>query len=179
MLVGNIKNLDRICMMVTAAVACLCIGFALQTTLKRQKQIRDERRTIADRLRDFQTARESAKQLQSVLIEKKKDMEAYNEKIPEKTAFGDFLDQLDTMMKRRRLMLISIQPQPGVVEKSLIKIPFRMQFKGAFIDIFQIVYELETMGRALVVDRIDMSKSNTKSNPGECRVELAGKIFSR
>jgi len=175
MLVGDIKNLDRICMMVTAVIACLCIGFTLQTTLKRQRQIRDEKKTMADLLRDLQATGKSAQALQSVLNEKKKGLQAYNEKIPEKTAFGDFLDQLDTMMKRRRLMLINIQPQPGVAEKSLIKIPFRMQFKGAFIDIFQIIYELETMERALVVDRIDMAKSNTD----ECRVELAGKIFSR
>jgi len=131
---------------------------------------------VSQQLKKLKSTEQNAKQIQAVMGDKRKELEAFNEKIPETQEFGEFLDKLDRMMKQRDLALISVQPQAEIEEKTLKKIPVQMIFSGSFINIFNMIHALETTGRTMVMEKITMAKSGLNE---KCRVELLASIFSR
>jgi len=172
----SLKNLDRICMLIILVVAGTFLGLMADANRKRQAEIQKSHRMVADRLKGLKTNEEKSRQIQAELADAREKLNTFNRMIPKTSEFGEFLDQIDSMMKKRELTLISIQPQAGVKEKTLTRIPVRMQFRGAFADIFDMVHSLETTGRIVVMDRIAIARSG---KPPACEVELLANIFSR
>ena len=172
----TLKNMDRLCLMITLSVTLIFAGLVFQLNLKRQKETAEKSRLISQRASDLESTEQKVKQLEAVLGDKRTELKAFNDKIPETPEFGEFLDQLDRMMKQRNLALISVQPQGGVAEKTLTKIPVRMIFNGTFINIFNMIHAMETTGRTVVMENISIAKSNLEDN---CRVQLLASIFSR
>jgi Tfp pilus assembly protein PilO len=101
---------------------------------------------------------------------------AIKEQIPETVEIGKFLKQLDSFVKRRNIVLITLQPLPKQPEKYFAKIPIRLMFKGAFNDIYYLIHELETMQRLLVTEKITISKAGIGE---QCRVDLTLNIFEQ
>ena len=176
MLNTSVKNIDRLCLLAILSVTLIAAGLVFHSTVKRQKTIAEKNRLISQDLKNLESTAQKFKQLEAVLDEKKAELDTYNDKIPETPEFGEFLDQLDRMMKQRNLALISVQPQAGVREKTLMKIPVRMIFNGKFIHIFEMIHALETIGRTVVMEKIDIAKSDLDDT---CRVDLLASIFSR
>ena len=176
MLNVSLKNMDRLCMLTILSVTLISAGLVFHLTAKRQKGMAQKNKLVSQQLKKLESTEQNAKQLQAVLGEKTRELEAFNEKIPETQEFGEFLDQLDRMMKQKNLALISVQPQAEVEEKTLKKIPVRMIFNGTFINIFNMIHALETTGRTMVMEKIAMAKSGLDE---KCRVELLASIFSR
>ena len=172
----SLKKIDRICLMTILFVTLVSAALAFRITAERQKRIAQENTLIAQRLKDLQTTEQNAKQLESALDEKEKVLTAFNEKIPETSEFGEFLDHLDSMMRQRKVSLISVQPQSGVADKTLTRIPIQMLFNGTFVNIFNMLHALETTGRTVVMENISIAKSESDN---QCRVELLASIFSR
>ena len=172
----SIRKLDRICLMAVLSVTLVSAALVFRMTVERQKWIAQENRSIAQRLKDLKTAEHNTGQLEISLDEKKKTLAAFNEKIPETTEFGEFLDRLDSMMRQREISLISVQPKSGVEEKTLTRIPVQMMFTGTFVNIFKMIHALETTGRTVVMEKITIAKSDTDN---QCRVDLLASIFSR
>lgn len=172
----SLKNTDRLCLLAILSVTLISAGLVFHLTVKHQKAIEEKNRLISQRLNDLESTEQNAKKLQAVLDDARAELEAYNEKIPETPEFGEFLDQLDRMMKQRDLVLISVQPQADIAEKTLTKIPVRMLFNGTFVNIFEMIHAMETTGRTVVMEKINIAKSDLDD---KCRVELLASIFSR
>ena len=172
----SIKNLDRLCLVTIFFVVVLSGSLVAKDNVKRKKQVKQENELLANRLKDLKTVEQNAKRLKAVLNRTKKELEAFNKKIPNSAEIGIFFNQLDTMMKDRDLDLISVQPQAGIKEKSITRIPIRVMFKGSFVNIFKMIHALETMDRTVVMERAAIVKSNINE---QCRIELLASIFRR
>ena len=172
----SIKNLDRLCLITVFIVVALSGGLLAKDNIKRKRQAQLENERLTDRLQDLKTMEQKAKRLEAILNRSQKELEALNKKIPDTADIGIFFNQLDTLIKERDLVLISVQPQPGVKKESITRIPIRLMFKGSFVNIFKMIHALETMDRTVVMERIAIAKSNIN---GECQIDLLASIFKK
>jgi len=79
-------------------------------------------------------------------------------------------------MKKRKITLLSLQPQPKVEEELYAKIPVRLRFKGSFVDIYHFLYDLETMDRMLVAENMNITRNNLDE---KCQAELTASVYQR
>ena len=79
-------------------------------------------------------------------------------------------------MKKRKITLISMQPMPGIEEKLYTKIPIRLMLKGSFINIYNLLYDFESMNRMLVAENMTISRSKLDE---DCQAELTANVYQR
>ena len=77
-------------------------------------------------------------------------------------------------MRERNTALINLEPLAPLEEELYTKYPIRLIFKGSFIKVYQVLHDLETMNRKVVIEEINISKSNMDQ---ECLVDLSASIF--
>ena len=172
----SMKKLDLICLVIVVTVSVACGYFVVSSWTKQKKKIRDQNETISRKLNDLNKAETSLEYLNRVLDDTKRQLTALNEKIPASAAIGQFLKELDALMKEREIALISVQPLSGVEEKLYTRIPIRLMFKGSFDKVYHLLHDLENMGRTVVMDKMTVAKSGMAQ---ECRVDLTASIFEQ
>ena len=170
----SMKQLDLICLVIVVIVSVVCGYLVTSSWTKQKKKIRQENETISRKLNDLNKAETNLEYLNRVLNDTKKELASLNEKIPESAAIGLFLKELDALMKEREIALISVQPQSGVKEKLYTRIPIRLMFNGSFGKVYHLLYDLENMGRIVVMNKMTVAKSSMAQ---ECRVDLTASIF--
>ena len=144
--------------------------------IKQQRQIRQENELLSKRSKELALAETSLQRLGLILDDARREIQALNEQIPESAEIGEFLKQVDSLMKKRKVMLINLPPLAPVEEKLYTKIPFRLMFRGSFLNSYHLLYDLETMKRTLVIEKVNITKSNASQ---ECRVDLTASIIER
>jgi len=172
----NLRNLDRMCISVIIVVSILCGYWAVSRALKLKEQIQQENDLLSKGMKDLNLAATSLEQLKGALKNTRRQFEALNERIPGSGRIGEFLKQLDILMKERAIALISLHPMPAVKEKVYARIPIRLILKGSFFNIYHMLQDLETMNRIVVMEKITIKKSDPAK---ECRVDLTAGVFER
>ncbi len=172
----GIKKLDRMCLIVVVIVSVICGSWVVSRGIKQQRQIRQENNLLSKRLNDLNLAETNLQRLKTVLDATRKELQALNERIPDSANIGEFLKQIDSLMKERRIVLIGLWPLPTVKERLYTRIPIRLTFKGSFINVYHLLHDLETMNRTLVMEKILITKSDIAQ---ECQVDLVANVFER
>jgi Tfp pilus assembly protein PilO len=172
----RIRTLDRICL-VAVVLVCLLFGYASGSrALKQHRQLEQENELLSKRANDLAKAENSLQRLNLLLDSTRKELRVLNESIPDSAKMGEFLKQLDSLMKERRIVLISIQPLPTEEERLYTKIPLRLIFKGSFVNVYRLLHDFETMGRTMVMEKMGITRSDAAQ---ECQVELTASVFER
>jgi Tfp pilus assembly protein PilO len=169
-------KLDRTCLAILVVVTTLCGYWTVSYGNKQKRQIQQERELLSKRLKDLNLADTNLQRLRAVLDATRLELKTLNERIPEKTNMGEFLKKVDSLTKERQLVLIQLEPQPTVEHKLYTKISVRLLFKGSFVNTHRLIYDLETMNRKLIIEKIRISKSD---NDQDCRVDLTAAVFTR
>ena len=176
MMALSLKTLDRICLTIVILAVIVC-GYAVASwAFKQQKLIQQENAILSKKLKDLNLAETNLQRLKTILDSTQMELRMLNERIPDSTRIGEFLKQVDALMERKEIDLISIHPQAIIEEKNCNRIPIRLIFKGSFVKVYQILHELETMNRTVVMEKMQISQS---SNKKVCRVDLTANIFQR
>ncbi len=170
----SMKQLNLICLVIVVTISVACGYLVTSSGAKKKSQIRQENEMISRKLNDLNKAETNLEYLNRVLNDTKKELASLNEKIPESAAIGLFLKELDALMKEREIALISVQPQSGVKEKLYTRIPIRLMFNGSFGKVYNLLHDLENMGRTVVMNKMTVAKSGSAP---ECRVDLTASIF--
>ena len=63
-------------------------------------------------------------------------------------------------MKKRKVTLVSLQPIASVEEKLFTKIPIKLMLKGSFVNIYNLLYDFETMNRMLVAENMTITRGH-------------------
>lgn len=172
----SLKTLDRICLTTVLFAAIIC-GYAVASWgFKQQKLIRQENAILSKKLEDLNLAETNLQRLRSILDSTQNELKILNERIPDSTQIGEFLKQVNALMERKEVDLISMHPQAIVEEKNCNRIPIRLIFKGSFVKVHQILHELETMNRTVVMEKMQITKSVDSKL---CHVDLMANIFQR
>lgn len=172
----DIKTLDRICFVLVVTVSLVCAYWVFKQSVKQTRQITQEDKIISKRVKELKSAEENFEQLNKLLKETKTELETMDKRIPKSADIGGVLKQLDVLVKNRSVVLLSLQPLPMVEEKIYTKIPIRLMFKGSFANIYNLIYDLETMNRMLVTENMTIIRPNLNDS---CQVDLTASVFQR
>lgn len=172
----RLKNLDRSCLIILAAVA---LGGALWTA---GAIVRHEHRLLLEKeqrthYREKLTKAElNRKALEQALGRVGQELAGLQKRIPQKTDMGALLRQLNLRMKERRITMATIQPQAAVPDELYVKIPIRLVFQGTFQQSYLFLCDLETMDQLVVPEKVTIIGLEP---PKECQVDLTVLVFER
>jgi Tfp pilus assembly protein PilO len=172
----SIKNLDRTCLAVVVTVSVICGYLTVNDVASQKRQIRQENELLSQRLSDLNLADTNLQRLKEVLDATRTELESLNEQIPETAKMGEFLKKVDFLMKEKKVALVNLEPLSAVEERLFKRNPVRLIFEGSFIKVYQALYDLETMNRKVVMEKITIAKAGKDQ---ECRVDLTANIFER
>ena len=172
----SIKHIDRVCLVIVMVVALICGSLAFKHVMNKNKQFKIEKDILSKRMNEVNLAATNLVDLKGALGAKKNDLNYLNERIPESGNIGLLLKQIDSLMKQRKIALISLQPLPVEKENIYLKNPSQLAFKGNFVDIYLLIHDFERMNRMVVMEKITISKPE---NSDQCRVELMASVFQR
>jgi Tfp pilus assembly protein PilO len=172
----SLQRLDRIGM-VLLIVAALSSGCWVFNDIHRtRRQFRIEKDLLSEKLQEVNLAQSNLGDLKSVLQKTGAELAYLNQRIPESGRIGLLLQQIDALLRKHGVRLISIHPLPVVEEKMYLRNPLRMIFEGAFADLFRLLTDIEGMNRIVIMDRMII----TGDQPGDpCRVELNANVYER
>ncbi len=174
MITLRMKKLDRFCLFIVIVISVTC-GYLIVSYVNKQKRlISQEKNLISEKLKKLDLAETNLENLKKVLDDTKKELKVINDQIPETAMIGTFLGEIDSLMKKRKELLINIEPLPPVIKDHYKRIPIRMEFKGSFENTYKILHDLETMNRLLVMEKIKILKSNVDKH---CKVDLTTSVF--
>ena len=172
----SVKTLDRIGILLIIALSFTCGYWVIRNSVSKHKQLRQENDIVAKSLNQLRSTEDNFKNINSLMIQTKKELEFLDRRIPKSVNIGEVLKEIDSFMKKRKVKLISMQPMASIEEKLYTKIPIKLMLKGSFINIYNLLYDFETMNRMLVTENITISRSNFAEN---CQAELTANVYQR
>jgi Tfp pilus assembly protein PilO len=172
----SVRTLDRIGLTIIVLATIICGYAVVSWGFKQQKLIRQENAILSKKIEDLNLAEANLQRLRSILESTQNELKILNERIPDSTQIGEFLKQVNALMERKEVDLISIHPEAIVEEKKCNRIPVRLIFEGSFVQVYQILHELETMNRTVVMEKMQIARS---VNSKQCHVDLTANIFQR
>jgi Tfp pilus assembly protein PilO len=172
----SIKKLDRICLSLVIIISILVGYGVLQMGIKQQMAIRQGKSLLLQQTNDLKLAEANMQQLKASLETTRVNLQGLNERIPEKSEMGALLKELDGLIKKRGVVLVTVQPQMPVKEKLYTKIPVHLVFKGSFFNIYRLFQDLESMQRLVVMEKVTIGTTDLMR---DCQVELTALLFER
>jgi Tfp pilus assembly protein PilO len=170
------KTLDVICLSLLIIALVGCGYWVVNSTLKSYSQLRQQNKILSKELVELKSAEENYNTLNALLEQTREELQLVDQRIPESVNMGEVLQEIDFLMKQRKIILSSLQPLPLVEEKLYVKIPLRLIFEGSFVNIYHFTYDLETMNRMMVTENMAINRDNLQEN---CRAELTAAVYQR
>ena len=172
----KIHTLDRVCLALIITVSLAFGYWTVNWTFKQHRLLQQENDLLSKKLKDLNLAETNLQHLKKVLDTARIELNILNERIPEAAKIGEFLKHVNLLVKERNVNLISLHPKTVVEEKHCNRIPISLVFEGPFGSVYQLLYDLETMNRMVVMETMQMIKSNTAEI---CRVNMTASVFER
>ena len=172
----SVKTVDRLGLFLVISLSLICGYWAINDSLSKHKQLSQDNEIVSKSLDQLKSAEDNFKNINLLLSQTKKDLEFLDKRIPNSVNIGEVLKEIDSSMKKRKVTLISMQPMPGIEEKLYTKIPIRLMLKGSFINLYNLLYDFESMNRMLVAESMTISRSNLDEN---CQAELTANVYQR
>jgi Tfp pilus assembly protein PilO len=172
----GIKNLDRACLAILVLVALAGTAWNVGTVMSQESMLkRDSEWKDQERSR-LEQADRNRKALKQTMSQMQPELAGLKKRIPQQTDMGALLQQLNLRMKERQIIMSTIQPQTAVTEGIYTKIPVRLVFQGSFLQAYRFLYDVETMDRLLVPEKITMTGLEPHR---ECQVDLTVLVYER
>ena len=170
----HIKTVDRICLVAVIAVFLLSGYWVVSRNVRQLRQVRQESEFLSRSVKNLGVAHMNLQRLNVAIANTKKQVKLLRDRIPGSAEIGQFLKQLDMLMKKRRIVLESLQPLPSMKEKLFTRIPVHLISRGSFVNIYQFLHDLETMNRLVHVKNINITRTDNNS---ACRFEVTASVF--
>lgn len=171
----GIKNLDRICLLIVLAVSLGCGYLTVHSVMARKQQFEIEKDILSARMKEVNLAETNLNELKARLDATKNELDLLDERVPAVGKIGVLLQQIDALMRQRKIEMIKLQPMTAREEKIYTRTPIDLEFKGDFVDVCHLLHELERINRIVVME--NMTIAGTEAGP--CRVNLTASVFER
>jgi Tfp pilus assembly protein PilO len=172
----DIRTLDRICLGAVVVIFLLSGYWVVSRGVRQLRDLGQQNSLLSGSLKDLALAETNLQRLNAAIAETRQQIKLLNERIPDSAEVGEFLKQLNTLMTERRIVLESFKPLPIVEEKRFTRIPIHLISTGSFLNIYQLLCDLETMSRFADVEKAVIANIDGGS---ECRFDLTTSIFER
>ena len=172
----NVKTLDRIGLLLVITISFTCGYWVIKDSLRKHGEIRQENEIVSNGLDQLRSTEHNFKNINFIMNQTKRELEFLDKRIPKSVNIGEVLKEIDSAMQKRKISLISLQPMPSVEEKLYTKIPIKLMLKGSFVNVYNLLYDFETMNRMLVAENMRISRSNLAE---DCQAELTANVYQR
>ena len=172
----KIQTVDRVCLILIVAGSIALGYWTLNWTFKQHRLLSQENELLAKNLKDLSKAETNLKQFKATLAAVRQELNFLNQQIPESAKIGEFLKNVNLLVTKRKVDLISLSPQSVVKEKHCNRIPIRLIFEGPFSSVYRVVNDLETMHRRVVIEKMKITKPNKAES---CRADITANVFER
>ena len=172
----SIKQLDRACLITVVIISLVCGFLAVRHVTNKKRFFETERNVLSNKMKEINLATTNLEALQVNLTDIKKELSDLNERIPETGKIGLLLQQIDALMKRHEITLISLEPLSASQDKIYLKNPIRLVFKGSFVNILHLIRNLEGMNRIMVMETLTITREEISD---QCQAELMTTVFER
>jgi len=172
----DIKQVDRICLAVIVVVSLVCGYLVISKVSHKKQQFLIEKEILSKRMNEADVASANLMDLKSALTETKAELNFLNERIPASGKIGLFLRQVDALMIQHDIGMVSIRPLAAIEEKNYLKIPINLTFTGTFVDIYQLMGDIEQMNRIVIMENMTI---NRQENMSYCQAELDISVFEQ
>jgi Tfp pilus assembly protein PilO len=173
---SGIKKLDRVCLAILVLVALAGTAWNISTMMSQERLLTRDRELRGQEHSRLEQADRNRKALQQALSRLQPELAGLKKRIPQQTDMGVLLQQLNLRMRERRITMATIQPQTAVPEGLYTKIPVRLVYQGSFLQAYRFLYDVETMDRLLVPEKITMTALEQHR---ECQVDLTLLVYER
>ncbi len=171
---GKLKKLDGTILLITL-VLCTALAYMLiERGMKQHRQNSQQKELLQERFKELNLATNNLERLQVLLHLAERERDLLNRKIPDETKIGEFINQLDALIKEKEILLASIEPLEPEKEGPYTKIPVRLVFNGSFLNVYSLISEIERLSRMVVMKKMSVIKSKTGKH---CKVDLTVNIF--
>ena len=170
----SIKQLDRACLVIVVVISLIGGYLVVSHVTKQKQQFGIEKGILSKRMKEVNLAATSLGELKTALADTKKELNYLNELIPEAGKIGLLLKQIDAIMKQRKVALISLQPLSVRQEEVYLRNPIQLVFNGQFMNIYQLIRDLEGMNRMVVMEKMVITRQDGSD---QCRVVLMISVF--
>ena len=172
----DIEKLDRIIFIALIVVFITLGSWVMVGNLSKIGKIRQKNQLMAATLKELASAETSYQKLNLTIADKKKKVKQLHDSVPNSAEIGAFFQNLDVLVKKRRMTLESFKPLAKVEEKRFNRIPIRLISRGHFENIFKFVRDLETINRFVELEKVLISKAD---NSEACKLDMTASIFER
>ena len=176
MMTIDIKILDRICLSLVIILSVTCGYWVIKNTAKKHAELRQENEIVSKNLDELKSAEQNFENLNSLLANTKTELELLDKRIPKSANIGEVLKEVNSLMRKREIVLLSMQPLPMIEQEIYSKIPIRLMFKGSFANIYNLLYDFETMNRMLVTEKMSITRNSLNEI---CQADLTASVYQR
>jgi Tfp pilus assembly protein PilO len=175
-MMSNTKHLDRLCLTALLLSLVATIGWASTRILAEQRSIQAKHRMFTKASSDLDSAEARLDHVKNLLTETRRQLTRLNDRIPESADVGKFLRQLNVLMQRRHITLLSLRPLDPAARARFAEQPIHAVFEGEFTHIYHFLYELESLSRLVLINTLTISKAESGAR---CRAEMNLSVFER
>jgi Tfp pilus assembly protein PilO len=172
----SVKTIDRLCLAAVMVTFLLSGYWLVSRGLKEETHFRTEKEQLTRQMDDKRRTEQHIERMRVSIRSTADEVTNLNRQIPDDADIGTFLKQLSGLMNKRGIALISVQPQPIIKEKLCLKIPVRVSCRGSFVNLYNLLRDLDTMSRLVVVERMALGKPEESGN---CQLDLTALVFAR
>lgn len=172
----DIEKLDKVCL-ITLLMVCITVGpWKILGNMNDIRQIRQKNQLLASTVKGLASAETSFQKLNVSITDKKKKIKQLQDSAPNSAEIGAFFQNLDTLVKKRKMTLESFKPLKKIEERRFNRIPIRLISRGDFKNIFYFIRDLETMNRFVELEKVLIARPE---NSQECKMDMTASIFER
>jgi len=172
----NMKVLDIVCIMILVVVMASG-GFFLQLNYSRHSyRAKLEKEQLSDQKNKLKISLEQLEQLQSQFTQKQDRINELDKRVPKVSGIGELLSQLHSLVKQRDIVLIDFNHKPSQVFERYKRIPVQIVVNGAFLNLYRLIHDLETLNRVFVFENIVIKRQETKNT---CQAILMASVFQQ
>ena len=173
---GDLKKINLACLAAVIVTTLLTSVLCGMNLVGQWRHIREENNVISKNKIDLNRAEANLQQLTSLLDETRHQLALAGERIPAMAEIGTFVKQLQDRISARDILLLNVVPMPAVEKGQYKKVPIKLEVSGSFVNIFQLLYDLETMRRIIRVEDLAIVKSEAGN---QCIARLTACVFER
>jgi Tfp pilus assembly protein PilO len=170
----SLKHMNRLCLTAVAAVTLLSASIFGISLAAKWRQVRVENELLSQQSNDLDRAENSLQQVVSLLNATRREVSILNERIPATADLGKFIKQLQARINAREIELLKLTPLPADENRRYVKVPIKLELSGSFVNIFQLLNDLETMRRMVRVEKLVIAKGELDT---QCHAELTACVF--
>ena len=172
----RLKRLDRVLCAAVVLVCVLAASFLVHRGMAQARQARLETELVAATAQEIRHAAGNLERLEVLLNSTTRELRDLDMRVPDSHRIGEFVNQLDTLMREKEILLIQLEPLPMEQDRLFTRIPLNIVFQGSFTNVHSLIGEMDRSSRMVVMERISIVGSEMDR---QCRVTLRAHIYSR